>query len=163
MHEPGRVALQLAPVDVRDALVESEGGDRADVLVGVRLQGLAAQRVRDVVAEDLGLADRVLGVGGRLRAGFRGGDVGDGGRVSGRPRVRGAVDGQLGGAFQPASLVEREVGGGEERVGFTPAVHTTVRVGKRAPSLRTATRSTQDSRRVFRRTSMLRRRSSVTV
>ena len=47
--------------------------------------------------------------------------------------------------------------------GFTPAVHTTVRVGKRAPSLRTATRSSQESRRVSRRTSMLRRRSWLTV
>ena len=41
--------------------------------------------------------------------------------------------------------------------GLTPAVHTTVRVGKRVPSLRTATRSSQESRRVSRRTSMLRR------
>src|SRR5690242_11598755 len=45
VHEPGRIALQLAPVDVRDTLVQPEGRHRADVLVGVRLQGLLAQGV----------------------------------------------------------------------------------------------------------------------
>nr|WP_255345796.1 hypothetical protein [Streptomyces chartreusis] len=84
----------------------------------VRLQGFAAQGVDDVVAEDLRLAHGVLGVGGAVRAGLGGRDVGDGGGVARGPRVRGAVDGQLGGAFQPAARIEWQVARREDRVGF---------------------------------------------
>lgn len=118
MHEPGRVALELAPVDLCDTLVESEGRDRTGVFVGVGLQRFAAQGVRDVVAEHLGLAQGVLRVGGALRPGFGRGDVGDCGGVACGPRVRGALDRQLGGALQPAALIKWQVGRGEDRVGF---------------------------------------------
>ncbi len=128
VHEPGRIALQLAPVDVRDTLVQPEGRYRADVLVGVRLQRLLAQGVGDVVAEDLGLAYRVLGVGRGLLAGLPGGDVGDGGCVSRRPRVRGAVDGQFRGALEAATLVAGRSVAARIGCGLRLAVHTTVRV-----------------------------------
>src|SRR5690606_13179583 len=117
-HEPGGVALQLPAVHVGDALVQAERGHGARVRVGVGLQGFAAQGVHDVVAEGAGLPQGVLGVGGALLALLARGEVGDGGGVSGGPRVGGALDGQLGGAPQPAPLVARQVGGGEDGVRF---------------------------------------------
>ncbi len=145
-----------------DALVEAQGGDGSRVRVRVLLERLPAQGGGDVLGEDPGLADGVLGVGRALSAGFAGGDVGDGGGVAGGPGVFDPLDGEPGGAADPAARVQRQVGGGEEGAGRTPAVQTTVRVGSRVPSLSTATRSSQESRRVSRRTSTFRARSSRT-
>ncbi len=86
--------------------------------MGVLGQDLVAEGGEEVVGEDLGLADGVLGVGGAVAALLAGGDVGDGGGVARGPGVLDSFDGEEGGAGEAAVFVLGEVGGGQDGVRF---------------------------------------------
>jgi len=116
VQDPGGPAGQWVAVDVGDAAVSAEGGHRAAVGVGVVAQPGPGEVGEDVVGEDFGLADRVLGGGGGGRAGVGAGQVGYGGGVAGGEHVGVPGDLQGGAGVHPAGRVDggrwRRVGGG---------------------------------------------------
>src|SRR5690606_12834218 len=128
VHEPGEQALGLEPVRVGHALVQAEAGHRADVLVLVRLEGGAHVLGVDVVGQDVGLADGVLGAGRAvLHREVRG--VGHLGRVARAPRafddladlggagLDAGGDLEAGVALEVALGADRQVGLLQQRVG----------------------------------------------
>jgi hypothetical protein len=121
VHVPGEPALELDPGlaqdDHRDALVQAETGDRA--LVGVLVVPLreAPHARHHVVAEDLRLAQRVLGVR-RAPGALAGGEVGDLGVVAGGPDVVRALDLEGRRGVHVASRTQRQAEAGERRVGL---------------------------------------------
>src|SRR2546421_5163597 len=122
VHEPGREALELDPVHLGDALVQTEAGHRAGVLVPVLDRGPSAQDADEVAGQARGLAYRVLCARPAQRARFLG-QVRYRRGVPGRPGARyhlpvrvGHLEG--GQAADPALLVQWQVGVADHRVGL---------------------------------------------
>ncbi len=110
---------QLAELDHRHALAQAETGHRAHAGVLVLLLREAAEPGDHVVAQDLGLAQRVLGVRRAPRvllAGGAGGEVGDLRVVTGGPDVVGARDLERGRGVDVTARAERQAEAGERRV-----------------------------------------------
>ena len=101
--------------------MEAEARHRALVGVAVLLLREAPQAGDDVVTEDPGLTQRVLGVRrapGVLDTGLAGGDVGHLGVVARGPDVVGALDLEGGRAVDVAARAQRQTELGEHRVGL---------------------------------------------
>src|SRR5690606_6649717 len=118
VHEPRRKSAKLDAVDVGDALMQAETGDRSDILVPVFSEFLPAEVADHVVGEHLGLADRVLGVGRAELTRVR--QVGHRRRVAGREGAGAVLDGEGGQGLDPAALVERQVAGVHDRARLDP-------------------------------------------
>ncbi len=125
VHVPGQTALELdlhlAHDDHRDALVQAQTGDRTLVGVAVLLLREAPHTGDHVVAEDLGLPQRVLGVRrapGVLVAVLAADHVRNLGVVARGPDVVGALHLEGGGGVDVAARAQRQAVAGQRRVGL---------------------------------------------
>ena len=152
-----RKPAQLDPVDLRDALVEPEAGDRADVLVAVRRGRLRPRRTATTLSPSTLAWRTACCAFGRAERARAGGEVGHRGAVAGattrrrRPRPRRSAP-----AAQPALVVERQVGVRSTGLALTPAVQTSVcgvELGRRRRARRGRRRTTRAG--CSSRTSML--------
>src|SRR5450631_372178 len=109
MHQPGRPATKLDAIDLRDPLVQPETGDRPGVRVLVGRRLFTMQDRDDVVAQVLGLPNRVLRTRPAERRGVRLSEVRNRRTVTRGPRVVETLDAQERGALQPALAVDRQV------------------------------------------------------